>query len=472
MRDWTPGYDAARALWARGAGRAHGMGAGGVGMAALLDLLRARGFAASGCDTAANRLTAWLEARGVPVARGHDAAHADAADWLVHTAAVPADHPELARARARGIPVTPRGIALAARMSAGHTIAVSGTHGKTTTASLLAQILRAGGVDFSFAIGGEVDPLGGVAGAGRSDRAWLVAEADESDGTLAWYEPEVLVVNNVDFDHMEHFRDVGEFHAVFGRAMRQTRGTVLYGWEDPAARRLAEACPDAISFGFGAGAQVRAGDWRPDAGAQRFTVWVHGSECAEVRLPMTGRHNALNALAALAAAQAAGVDWPDGAAALDRAVHARRRMEFAARGPVTVVSDYAHHPAEIRAFLSAVREMPGEGRGRRIAIFQPHRYTRTRALGPDFGPAFEGVDRVILAPVYAASEAPIPGGASADLLRHLQEGRGYAAELADSLDDAWNRAVRDLRPGDWILLIGAGDIERLAAHARERWPDE
>nr|MBP7275293.1 UDP-N-acetylmuramate--alanine ligase [Kiritimatiellia bacterium] len=268
MRDWTPEYDAARALWKRGVGRAHGMGAGGVGMAALLELLRARGFSASGCDTSENRLTAWLAARGIPVAAGHDSAHADAAEWLIHTTAVPSDHPELRRARERNIPVTPRGIALAARMSAGHTIAVSGTHGKTTTTSLLAQILRACGIDTSFAIGGEVAPLGGVAGAGRSGRAWLVAEADESDGTLAWYAPEVLLVNNIDFDHMEHFRDVGEFHDVFARAMRRSRGAVIYGWEDPAARRLASSASDAIAFGFGRGAQVRAGPLRLDSGAQ------------------------------------------------------------------------------------------------------------------------------------------------------------------------------------------------------------
>ena len=470
MRDWTPEYSAARERWASGAGRVHGLGAGGVGMAALLELMRARGFQASGCDTSAGRLTRWLEARGVPVAIGHDAAHADAADWIVHTAAVPADHPELRRAHARGIPVTTRGIALAARMAEGHTIAVSGTHGKTTTASLLAQVLRACGLDSAFAIGGEVDPLGGVAGTSPSPHAWLVAEADESDGTLAWYEPWMLLVNNVDFDHMEHFSGVEEFHAVFDRALRRTRGPVIYGWDDSAARRLASAQPDAISFGFGDGADVRPTRWCVEGAGQRFALVVHGTERAEVRLPMTGRHNALNALGALVAAHAAGVDWADGAAALANAVHARRRMDFARRGEITVVSDYAHHPAEIRAFLGAVRELAGERRGRLIALFQPHRYTRTLALGPDFGPAFEGVDRVILAPVYAASESPLAGGTSADLILHLRAGHGYTADLAESLDDAWNWATTDLRPGDWLLLIGAGDIERLAARAGELDP--
>ncbi len=472
MRDWTPEYSAACAQWASGTGRVHGLGAGGVGMAALLELMRARGFQASGCDTSAGRLTRWLDARGIPVAIGHDPAHADAADWIIHTAAVPADHPELLRAHARGVPVTPRGIALAARMADGHTIAVSGTHGKTTTASLLAQVLRACGVNSSFAIGGEVEPLGGVAGASPSPHAWLVAEADESDGTLAWYEPWMLLVNNVDFDHMEHFSGVGEFHAVFERALRRTRGPVIYGWDDPAARRLASSQPDAVGFGFGGGAAIRAEHCRVEGAGQRFTLVVHGTARADVRLPMTGRHNALNALGALAAAQAAGVNWADGAAALAGVVHARRRMDFARRGEITVVSDYAHHPVEIRAFLGAVRELAGERRGRLIAIFQPHRYTRTLALGPDFGTAFEGVDRVILAPVYAASEPPLAGGTSADLILHLRAGRGYAADLADSLDDAWNQAVSDLRPGDWILLIGAGDIERLAARAGEILPSK
>jgi UDP-N-acetylmuramate--alanine ligase len=463
MRDWMPEFEHACGLWAAPPCRVHLAGAGGVGMAGLAELLRVRGFQVSGCDGAPGRLCDWLAARGIPISIGHDPAHAEACDWFIRTTALPAAHPEPARARALGRTVTPRGIALAALAGQARTIAIAGTHGKTTTTTMTVQLLRRAGLDPAFAVGGESAKLGGVAGGGSSSDL-LVIEADESDGTLAWYAPAWAVVTNVDFDHMEHFSGPEAFHAVFERFIRQAGEGVLYGRDDPVATRLCAARPGAISFGEHPEAEVRAVRRRDEDGGQRFVVCEAGVEAAEIRLPLPGRHNALNALAALAMARRLGADWPSLTAACAEFEPPRRRMECVHRGRVTVYSDYAHHPAEIRALLSGVRgRHPG---ARVLAIFQPHRYTRTRALGPDFPPAFDGLDHLILTPVYAASEAPLPGGSTEDLLAHFRaRSAGVSVESASSLDAAWTRANELLRDGDLLLLIGAGDVERLAGRA-------
>lgn len=459
-------YEAAAAFVRTGRGHIHCMGAAGVGVAGLATLLRARGFQVSGCDPARNRLTATLAASGIPVETGHDPRHVETADALFHTAAIPGSHPELSAARAAGKLVCPRGIALAALMSAARSIAISGTHGKTTTTAMVVQILRASGINPTFAIGGEVDVLGGVAGTGEDEV--LVAESDESDGTLAWYSPVWSVITNVDFDHMEHFRDTQEFHEVFARLVRQTRETVMYGRDDPAATQLARQGIRAVSFGFHPKSDIRAEAWRAEGFGQCFAMVERDAGVStEVRLPVPGRYNALNALASWAAARAAGANRTAAVAALATFHPARRRMDCAHRGRVTVYSDYAHHPAEIRALFQAVREVRMKEQGRVIAIFQPHRYSRTRALGDQFPGAFEGADHVILAPIYAASESPMEGGSDDDLFRQFDRQHVCPVDRALSLDDAWVRLRDKVRAGDWVLLVGAGDIEKLTARAAE-----
>ncbi|MBM4154267.1 MAG: UDP-N-acetylmuramate--L-alanine ligase [Lentisphaerae bacterium] len=447
----------------RRGGTVHCMGIGGVGVAGLARLLAARGMRVTGCDTARNRLTDSLEASGIAVALGHGPAHvAPPPDWLVRTAAVPATHPEVRAALAAAVPVSARGEALAAVVATARGVAVCGTHGKTTTTTMAAQAFRAAGLDPSFCIGGEVDILGGVAGTGTSD--WLVVEADESDGTLALYAPEIAIVTNVDFDHMEHFEDVAAFHAVFESVVARTRGTVCYGRDDEVATRIAGRRAGAVGFGLDPASDVRGEARRVDGTAQEFDVVAFGGRLGRARLPVPGRHNVLNALGAIAAALAAGASPGPVLDSLAGFRPARRRLEpFLDRGGIRVFSDYAHHPAEIRALLDAVRE--GFAFDRLVAVFQPHRYTRTRALGPQFPPAFRGVDRLVLAPVYAASEAPLPGGTSDDLLAEFRRQGGVPVEPAGSLEAAWAALRSDLRPGDLLLVIGAGDVERIAAWA-------
>jgi len=460
-------FDRALQCLRRG-GCVHAMGVGGVGVAGLAVLLAARGWKVSGCDLDDGPLIPWLRARGIKVTLGHGADHlASAPDWLIHTAAIPPDHPELERARALGIPISRRGEALAALTSLYRSIAVAGSHGKTTTTTMVTHLFRSAGADPWFAIGADVPALGGVAGAGTSP--WLVVEADESDGTLRLYVPDILVVTNVDYDHMEHFRDVEEFYDVFRAAIQQTRTAVCYCADDPAAARLGAAYPRAVGFGFHESAVVRAVA-RTSLGAQgqAFEVWLEGRRLAECRLPCPGEHNVRNALGALAVARVAGLDLAQAIRALGQAPMPRRRLDVRLqRAEICVLADYAHHPTEIRVLLRTVQEWK---RPQRIlAVFQPHRFTRTRALKAQFPPAFAGVSALLLLPVYAASEPPLEGGTSEDLLAEFRRQRVVETDLVETLAQAreWLEVRR--QPGDLILIIGAGSVDALATELAQAW---
>jgi UDP-N-acetylmuramate--alanine ligase len=468
-------FAVARALLARGPAAVHFTGVGGVGMAGLAYLLAARGFAVSGCDATPGRITDWLARHGVAVQFGHAAAHItpDLA-WLVRTPAVAAGAPEVLAARARGLPVLARGVVLPALLKDfPFSIAVAGTHGKTTTTAMIAQLLQANGCAPAFAIGGEVEALGGVAAAGQGRH--IVVEADESDGTLALYAPDIAVVTNIEFDHMEHFDGEPELVGCFARFIRQAR-RVIYGADDP---RAASLCGGGVSFGFAADADFRAVNIELSPRASAFDVLRRGEKLCRIRLPVPGRHNILNALAACAAASEVfqGLEketavfskaWKTagpGFQALENFCPARRRFEVVSEaGGVLVISDYAHHPTEIRALVAAAR---GLGRRRLLAVFQPHRYTRTRALGADFPGAFAGVDEVVLAPVYAASEPPLAGGTSHDLAGHFAQSGGPRLREVESLDAAWNYLRENLGAGDALLVVGAGDVEKIAFMAKE-----
>ncbi len=439
----------------------HMVGIGGVGMAGLAALLAAAGHVVRGTDACGGALVDWLRQRGVDVAIGHAAGHvAPDAAWAVRSMAVPPANPELDACRTRGIPVFLRGAALAALARGRRTIAVSGTHGKTTTTTMITQVLVTAGLDPSFAIGGDVPALGGPARQGQSP--WLVVEADESDGTVALYAPEVAVITNIEYDHMEHFASRAAMEACFEQFAAQAR-RVVFCADDPVAARIGRQIPGAMGYGFDAGAEVRGLDVALEADGAAFRVECRKQDLGAVRLPVPGRQNVQNALAALAVARALDLDWAPAVAALAQFSNARRRMELVAEGAgITVLSDYAHHPTEIRVTIQAAALR----RPRRIiAMFQPHRYTRTLALGPEFPPAFEGLDHLFLAPVYAASEAPLAGGASADLARRFPS--GFPLTLAPSLAAAWEGARAMLRPGDLLLILGAGDIEQAAAWARD-----
>ena len=440
----------------------HLMGVGGIGMAGVARLLAAKGQRVTGCDGGAPRTMEWLRACGIPAATGHDAAHLQGVDWAVFSPALQPGHVERVAAEQLGISLYRRGQVLPVLAESWKTIAVSGTHGKTTTSSMIAHILRVCGADPSWCIGGELPPDGSPAGVGKSK--WLVVEADESDGTLAHYFPEIAVITNIEFDHMEHFASKEAMVDCF-RACASQAQSVVYCADDPEAARVGKAV-HGISYGFSAEADFGAERLVSGKDGTSFSVRAPGGLRFNGFLPLPGRHNVLNALAALAACQRCGVDPKASCGALGAFALPRRRFEpvVEARG-IRVIADYAHHPTEIRALIDAARQA---GATRIWAVFQPHRYTRTLALGEDFPPAFDGVAGVILAPVYAASEPPLPGGTSDDLLAHFRHHAGAEAELAADLKDAAARVAARWAAGDWVLVVGAGDVEDIGPMLKKR----
>ena len=531
-------YDRAAALLARPGAAVHFVGIAGVGMAGLATLLAERGWRISGCDSHPDAPTVPpLRALGVEVAAGHDPAHLDAldpgrGDFVVRTPAADPASPELAAAAARGLPVLDRGAVLAALLDAlpCPLVAVCGTHGKTTTATFTATLLRELGADPGWCIGATPPSLGTGArlpvasvlqetalsatagGAGVSaprPSPPLVAECDESDGSLALYHPAVTVLGSVDFDHAEHFASEAEFLGVFEAVLSQTTLAVVYNADDPRLRAFIERrmspspllsslspLPSNLSplptnlspltsksllpVGTGPAARLRATNLAPSPSGTSFDLSLDGTPLGRFHLPIPGHHNLLNALAAIGAILSLGAIGdilhssfsilhsrePLQAALASLRLPDRRFEIISTAGGIRVVADYAHHPAEIAACLAMARATLEPG-GRLIAVFQPHRPSRTLALGPQFPAAFAEADALALAPVYAASEPDIPGGDIADLYAHFRFQRPPI--LLRSLGEAlpWLRGIA--RPGDTVLLVGAGDIISLASAFRPGW---
>ena len=442
--------------------RVHLMGVGGIGMAGVARLLAARGLAVTGCDGGAPRTLAWLRSCGIPATTGHAPAHLDGVDWAVFSPALQPGHPERVAAGNKGIPLYRRGQVLPVLAELWKTVAVSGTHGKTTTSAMIAHVLRACGADPSWCIGGELPPDGAPAGIGKSD--WLAIEADESDGTLAHYAPAIAVITNVEFDHMEHFASKEAMVECFRTFARQAPAVVFCA-DDPEAVRIGSAA-GGVSYGFAAGADFRAEILEAKPAGTRFAVQAPGGRSATVFLPLPGRHNVLNALGALAACDRCGLALESACAALaDFALPKRRFEPVAEARDIRIVADYAHHPSEIRALIDAAKQAGAE---RIWAVFQPHRYTRTLALGAEFPPAFAGVAGVVLAPVYAASEPPLAGGTAEDLLKHFWRHGGPPTELAKNLEEAAALVVARWKSGDWVLVVGAGDVEDVGPMLKKR----
>ena len=463
------------------------LGIGGVGMAGVALLLHRRGWIVSGCDAAPGPLGAWLKAEGISVRTSHDPDHiTQDLDLVIRTPAVAVDTPELVRAEALGIPVQARGTVLPRLLDGQTSVAVSGTHGKTTTATFITQLLILAGQDPGWCIGSETSCPGPVAGVG--DGHTLIVEADESDGTLVHYQPDIAVITNVEFDHMDHFECRDAFEACFREFIAATQGPVVYAQDDAQARTLGTEAKQGWSYGLGAGSRIRACNVVERAEGTRFDLEYDGQALGEHRIGITGRHNLLNALAALTVARQLGIEADVIREALPSLALPHRRFELVSGvHPVRVVSDYAHHPSEISAVMAMASHLPAE---RRMGVFQPHRYTRTRALGLEFPPAFDGLDTLVLLPVYAASEAPLEGGTRLDLYRRFveraPESAGVSPEapgnptgsgepvatrrpdvvLAPSTDAAWGYLREVATPSDLVLIIGAGDIGEMAEWAR------
>jgi UDP-N-acetylmuramate--alanine ligase len=443
--------------------RIHFVGIGGIGMSGIAELLANLGYAVSGSDARRSAATDRLEAFGIAVFEGHTAGNVGDADVVVFSSAVKAENPELVEAGRRAIPVIPRAEMLAELMRLRFAIAVAGSHGKTTTTSMIALVLERAGLDPTVVIGGRLKAFGGNARLGSGQ--YMVAEADESDRSFLMLWPSTAVMTNIDYEHMESYRDFAELQAAFAEFANKVPfyGCVVACADDPPLlavlprlkRRL-------VTYGLHntdahvVGTDVELGAFGGRCVVHRRRGAAAADRLGTLELSVPGRHNLLNALAAVAAGEEVGLDFPRIAAALGGFLGADRRFErHGEAGGVLVVDDYGHHPTEIAAVLAAARASLGR---RLVVVFQPHRYSRTRDLLPAFGPALAEADEVVMTEVYAAGEEPLPGVDGEALARAILQSSGRTVRFARTLDDVVPVVMSLVRPGDAVITLGAGSI--------------
>ncbi|MCB1841459.1 MAG: UDP-N-acetylmuramate--L-alanine ligase [Halioglobus sp.] len=445
----------------------HMIGVGGTGMSGIAEVLVNLGYAVSGSDLRATAVTARLQSLGVAVHIGHAAANLGSADVLVASSAVAADNPELLAAREARIPVVPRAEMLAELMRYRHGIAVAGTHGKTTTTSLIAAVFGEAGLDPTFVIGGLVNSVGSNAqlGAGR----FLIAEADESDASFLHLQPMVTVVTNIEADHMETYG--GDFHALRRTFLEFLHNLPFYGVavlciDDPVIRELLpDVARQVITYGFSEDADYRIASVQREGLTTGFVVHRPLGAPLSISLNMPGAHNVLNATAALAVACDEGLE--DAAIQRGLAGFAGVNRRFTQLGKIALggaqallVDDYGHHPTEVRATLESVRQAWPDRR--LVMVYQPHRFTRTRDLYEDFVAVLSGCDVLVLLDVYAAGEAPIPGADSRSLTRSIRLRGQVEPVFAEGIEAVPGLLAGIIREGDVVVTQGAGDISRLA----------
>ncbi len=453
-----------------GSRRVHVIGAGGSGMSAIATVLAAMGHRVTGSDAADSTALRRLACLGVEVRVGHAPDMVDQADVVVRSTAVPDRDPEVLRAAQSSKRVWRRAEALAAICALGRTAAVSGTHGKTTTSAMLSVTMEQLGWHPSMIIGGEISGMGSGA---RWDPAgaWLVVEADESDGTFLELGAEVVVVTSVEADHLEFYGGMAALEAAFERFVREAPGPAVVCADDPGAARLAgipgRSGPTAITYGTGTGASVRITDVVLGRDEADFRVTWSDGGTGPVHLRVPGLHNVRNATAVVAATTAMGADRPAALEAVGEYRGVGRRFER--RGEtagVDFVDGYDHLPTEVAAAIATARS---GGWNRVVVVFQPHRYSRTEALWQDFGRAFSGADVVVITGIYAAGEAPRPGITGELVYRAVREAQPEAeVHFCPDLRSAAEVVPGLLRPGDLCLTLGAGDITTLADRLQER----
>ncbi|MEO6206216.1 MAG: UDP-N-acetylmuramate--L-alanine ligase [Mycobacteriales bacterium] len=439
----------------------HLIGIGGAGMSGIARVLLARGVTVTGSDTKDSRGIAALRALGASVSIGHAADQVSGADTVVFSSAIKENNAELLAARIAGISVVPRAEALAALMEGRRGVAVAGTHGKTTTTSMLTVAAFHCGADPSFAIGGDLNEAGSNARHGTGEL--FIVEADESDGSFLAYRPHAGVVTNVEADHLDHYGDAAGVDRAFEDFVATVSGFVVICADDAGSLRLAERSRDlgvdVRTYGEGADADLRLDALTTAGATSRYEPILRGRRLPPVQLVVPGRHLALNSAAALLTGIGLGLPEAAMVEGLAGFTGVRRRMEFkGSAGGVTVYDDYAHHPTEITAQLVAARGMVGGGR--LVVAFQPHMYSRTATFAEDFGVALGLADQVLVMDVYGAREDPIPGvtGAIVAAAVPLPEG---SVEFEPSWTEAPRRLAAIARPGDLVLTLGAGDITQV-----------
>jgi UDP-N-acetylmuramate--alanine ligase len=449
-------------------GTIHFVGIGGIGMSGIAEVMHNLGYKVQGSDVAEGYVIEGLRKRGIPVAIGHAAENLGDAAVVVTSTAIKRANPEVAAAYEARVPVVRRAEMLAELMRLKSTVAVAGTHGKTTTTSMIAAMLDAGGVDPTVINGGIINSYGSNARLGASD--WMVVEADESDGSFLRLDGTIAVVTNIDPEHLDHY---GNFDAVKDAFVEFVENVPFYGaavlcLDHPEVQALLPRVRDRriVTYGFSAQADVRGVNVVPEGGANRFEVLIRSRDGSvrsieNVVLPMAGRHNVQNALAAVAVAIELGLD--DATIQKGFAAFGGVKRRFTKVGEiqgVTIIDDYGHHPVEIRAVLSAARE---GATGKVIAVVQPHRYSRLGSLMDEFAQAFNDADQVLVTPVYAAGEAPVEGVSAEALVERLRARGHRAADTVFDADALATRLADEAVAGDLVVCLGAGDITKWAA---------
>ncbi|MEA3538139.1 MAG: UDP-N-acetylmuramate--L-alanine ligase [Pseudomonadota bacterium] len=453
---------------ARDIGTIHFVGIGGIGMSGIAELMHNLGYKVQGSDIAESYVIEGLRKKGIDVHIGHKAENLGDSAVVVTSTAIRRGNPEVDLALEKRIPVVRRAEMLAELMRLKSTVAVAGTHGKTTTTSMVAALLDAGGLDPTVVNGGIINSYGSNARLGTSD--WMVVEADESDGSFLRLPPTFAIVTNIDPEHLDHYGSFDQIKQAFVDFVEHVPfyGAAILCIDHPEVQAILPRVRDrrVVSYGFSAQADVRGENVTPLPGGNRFDVLITDRDGNQRRidgleLPMPGRHNVQNALSAVAVALELQISGEDIRSGFAKFGGVKRR--FTKVGDVdgaSIIDDYGHHPVEIKAVLAAAREGV---KGRVIAVVQPHRFTRLRDLMPEFQTAFNDADTVYVAPVYAAGETPIDGVDAAHLLAGLKRSGHRDAYTVEGPEDLVQKLAATIREGDMVVCLGAGDITKWAA---------
>lgn len=432
----------------------HLIGVAGSGMSGLALLLMGMGHKVGGSDRVTTAETERMQGLGLVFSSPHTAEAVKGADLVVFSSAIRPDNPAYAAAVAAKIPLYRRAECLAAILHTRKGIVISGTHGKTTTSAMTAHVLREAGLKPSHYVGAEI-PILGANAKWSDDGSFMVAEGDESDGTLALYRPEHSVILNIEAEHLDFYRDLDHIREVFTTLADQTRGKLVYCAEDPVAHELCASRDNAVSYGW-EDADYTATAVRDLKGSSAFTVMKNGGLLGDIELGIPGNHNILNALAAIALADSCGAEFPHVARALSTFAGAKRRFETKyLSASYRIVDDYGHHPSELAATLQTARSLKPK---RVVVLFQPHRYTRTQALADDFGKVLQAADLVFVSDVYPASEKPIEGVSGQTIVDAMQRQGEIPATYLPNLDTAHHAVGNTLQPGDLLITLGAGNV--------------
>jgi UDP-N-acetylmuramate--alanine ligase len=445
----------------------HFVGIGGIGMSGIAEVLLNLGLTVSGSDLSDSETTRRLASLGGKIAKGHRAENLEQADVVVISSAIKADNPEVTEARSRSIPVIPRAEMLAELMRLKYGVAVAGSHGKTSTTSLVATVLDRAGVDPTVVIGGKVNSLGSSARLGKGDM--LVAEADESDGSFLKLSPTLAVVTNIDPEHMDHYGSMDVLKETFLDFVNKVPfyGLAVLCLDCPNIQSLMPRVEKrTVTYGTSSQADYQLKDVRCDGEVTHFTPVRRGEVLAPITLRMIGRHNVLNALAAVAVADELEVPYQVTREALNEFGGVQRRFTVrGVEGDVTVVDDYGHHPTEIKATLNGAREAFDR---RLVAVFQPHRYSRTELLFDQFATAFYDADLVLVTDIYAAGEAARPGVNSESLVAAMRQHGHRDVTYRPTKELLLDQLHQRVQPGDLVVTLGAGDIWKVGEGLLER----